>query len=47
MTKIKETFYDENGKELDLSGTALRKQDALEVKKPKKSSKNKTSKRGE
>lgn len=41
MKKIKEIFYDENGKELDLSGPALRKQDALEAKKVKKPSKKK------
>jgi len=38
MSKIKEIFYDENGKELDLSGLTLRKQDALEVKEGKKKS---------
>lgn len=39
MDKVKEIFYDEKGKVLDLSGPALRKQDALEAKKAKKAKK--------
>lgn len=35
MNNPTEKFYDEEGNELDLSGEALRKQDALEAKKPK------------
>jgi len=36
MKKQQEVFYDDDGKVLDLSGPALRKQDALESKKTKK-----------
>jgi len=36
MEKQEEIFYDDDGKVLDLSGPALRKQDALEAKEPKK-----------
>jgi len=39
MSKTKEVFYDDEGKVLDLSGSALRKQDALEAKKSKKDKK--------
>jgi len=41
MNKPKFVELDENGKELDLSGSALRKQDALEAEKAKKPSKKK------
>ena len=43
----KNKFYDEEGNELDLSGTALRKQDELEAKRrPKSKKKPKTKNKG-